>query len=61
MWPFRNKDLTPDWARGLPDPPVPGSSERAVAAAKPSPPVTGPQISGRSLSVPAQLHSRGQP
>jgi hypothetical protein len=51
--------------KDLHDPPYPGSSERAIAAAKPPPPVTGPEISldGQpgSLSVPAQLHTRGQP
>ena len=51
--------------KDLHDPPYPGSSERAIAAAKPSPPVTGPETSldGQpgSLSVPAQLHIRNQP
>jgi hypothetical protein len=46
MWPFRDRDLTPDWRDGLPDPPPlpPGVSEKAIAATPPEPPPEAPSI-----------------
>ena len=56
MWPFQGKDPEPD----LPNPPYPGLDEKTIAAAKPSPPVTGPAISPEGQSS-VRLQTRGQP
>ena len=63
MWPFREIDLTPDREADLPDlpdPPYPGRGEKAIAAAKPPPQLTVPEVrlDGRPS---VRLHTRGQP
>ena len=56
MWPFRDKD----WRDDLTDPPYPALAEKTIAATKPPPPVTGPEISlDGQPSV--RLQTRGQP
>jgi hypothetical protein len=56
MWPFRGKDPEPE----LPDPSYPGLAEKTVAAAKPSPPMAGPEISLDGQPS-GRLQTRGQP
>jgi hypothetical protein len=57
VWPVRQKDLTPDW--DMPDPPCPGLDEKTIAAAKPPPPITVPEITlDGQPSV--RLRTRGQ-